>query len=41
VLASGSAREARGTEARMGPRLRRRSTTGGKDAKPPAPRPAE
>lgn len=41
VLVPGTFSLALGIEERMGPRLRRWFTTGGKDAKPPAPQPAE
>ena len=41
VLVPGTFSLALGIEERMGPRLRRWFTTGGKNAKPPAPQPAE
>ncbi len=41
VLVPGTFSLALGIEERMGPRLRRWFTTGGKSAKPPAPQPAE
>jgi multidrug efflux pump subunit AcrB len=41
VLVPGTFSLALGLEERMGPRLRRWFTTGGQDARPPAPQPAE